>query len=299
MHGSRISFFRLQDFGTLDVIPSERKVRILVRVTDSLDLGVTGLEKNDFEVLENNEDKVSDLESGIKIDPETIPYQIKTVLLLDISKSVEGKIPEIKSAVTDLINAKVSSQEFAIYVFDSEVKKILDFTDNTLALLEAIDNLPEEGLDNSTNLYQAIINAAQSWEDKIDIDRIEEGSMIIFTDGKHNADPGLTAEHALQAIRDRSVFVAALNSPNLDQTTLEYLARDDQHYLLADDVSSLTNVFLDIQSRILTQSKSIYYITYTSPISVSGNQNLKIFVKDNRNPGADCMIEKYFSSHGF
>ena len=292
-------FFRLKDFGEVDVIPQNRQVRVLVRVTDSVGFGITNLEKTDFEVLENNIDKVNDVEANTKIDPDSIPFTIKTVLLLDMSRSVEGKIGEIKTAVKELIQAKVPEQEFAIYTFDSQVELIRDFTTNTSELLSAVNALEETGLDASTNLYRAIMEASQTWQDNISIEQIEEGSMIIFTDGKHNADPGLQVGNAIDAIGEKSVFIAALDGPNLDEATLVAIAGDESRYLFASDVSGLANVFLDIQDKILTQSKSIYYITYTSPISVPGNQNLKIFIRDNRNPGADCMVEKTFSTNGF
>ena len=292
-------FFRLKDFGEVDVIPQNRQVRVLVRVTDSVGFGITNLEKTDFEVLENNIDKVNDVEANTKIDPDSIPFTIKTVLLLDMSRSVEGKTGEIKTAVKELIQAKVPEQEFAIYTFDSQVELIRDFTTNTSELLSAVNALEETGLDASTNLYRAIMEASQTWQDNISIEQIEEGSMIIFTDGKHNADPGLQVGDAINAIGEKSVFIAALDGPNLDEATLVAIAGDESRYLFASDVSGLANVFLDIQDKILTQSKSIYYITYTSPISVPGNQNLKIFIRDNRNPGADCMVEKTFSTNGF
>ena len=292
-------FFRLKDFGEVDVIPQNRQVRVLVRVTDSVGFGITNLEKTDFEVLENNIDKVNDVEANTKIDPDSIPFTIKTVLLLDMSRSVEGKTGEIKTAVKELIQAKVPEQEFAIYTFDSQVELIRDFTTNTSELLSAVNALEETGLDASTNLYRAIMEASQTWQDNISIEQIEEGSMIIFTDGKHNADPGLQVGDAINAIGEKSVFIAALDGPNLDEATLVEIAGDESRYLFASDVSGLANVFLDIQDKILTQSKSIYYITYTSPISVPGNQNLKIFIRDNRNPGADCMVEKTFSTNGF
>lgn len=292
-------FFRLKDFGEVDVIPQNRQVRVLVRVTDSVGFGITNLEKTDFEVLENNIDKVNDVEANTKIDPDSIPFTIKTVLLLDMSRSVEGKTGEIKTAVKELIQAKVPEQEFAIYTFDSQVELIRDFTTNTSELLSAVNALEETGLDASTNLYRAIMETSQTWQDNISIEQIEEGSMIIFTDGKHNADPGLQVGDAINAIGEKSVFIAALDGPNLDEATLVAIAGDESRYLFASDVSGLANVFLDIQDKILTQSKSIYYITYTSPISVPGNQNLKIFIRDNRNPGADCMVEKTFSTNGF
>ena len=293
------SYYRLSDFGSVDVYPEHRQVSLLIRVTDSLNLGVTNLDKDDFKVLENNEDKVGDLEANTKIDPETIPFTIKTVLLLDLSSSVESEISNIKSAVKELIAAKVNHQEFSIFTFDSEVKQILDFTSNGNTLISAINNLPETGFDNSTNLYQAIITASKSWQDIINIDEIEEGSMIVFTDGKHNADPHLNIMTVLNSIENKSIYAAALNSPNLDEASLLQIVGEKSRYHLASNIGDLANVFLDIQDRILTQSKSIYYITYTSPISVPGVQNLKIMIDNNRNPGGDCMIEKSFSSQGF
>lgn len=292
-------FYRLTTFGEVDVIQDNRQVRVLVRATDSLEFGVKNLSQNDFVVLENNVDKVGDVEANTKIDPESIPFTIKTVLLLDISSSVEGKINEIKNAVKSLIQSKVQNQEFAIYTFDSKVELVQEFTGDLPTLISAVNALPESELDASTNLYNAIIIASDAWQDNIGIDLIEEGSLIIFTDGKHNADPNLNSADAIRAVGNKSVFVAALESPNLDEDVLKEIVGNEGNYLFANDVSGLSAIFLTIQDKIITQSKSIYYITYTSPISVGGTQNLKIMIKDNRNPGIDCMVEKSFSSNGF
>ncbi len=293
------AFLRVESFGPVSVVPEDRQVRILVGVSDSLGNGVDNLTIQDFQVLENCEDKVNDLEAQTQIDDVTIPFTIRTVLLLDISSSLEGQIADMKAAVNALLDAKLPEQEFALFSFDSQVQLLQDFTSDVNQLKSIINQLPESGLDASTNLYQAIIDGANVWEDIRTVDQIIAGSMIVFTDGKHNADPTLTIEDVSVAIENKVTFIAALDGPNLDSESLQKIAKNEENYLAANQISLLDEVFLNIQQKVIRESNSTYFITYTSPISVTGNQNLRVLLQNNRNAGSDAFVDLAFSTEGF
>ncbi len=292
------SFYRLNAFET-GVNPNFRQVSILFQVKDYDGNGVPGLTEEDFIVTENG--GRIDSEANLKIDPDSIPFALKTVLLLDVSSSVTEFVPQIKEATKALINQKLNNQEIAIYTFDSQPHLILDFTTDKTTLINAIDGLPENNLVNSTNLYGGVIEVADLWEDKYTIDHIEDGSLIVFTDGRHNATQAFTLSDAKSAVSGKKVYVAALNSPDLDAVALRQLASEDDHYFLADNISSLENNFLNIQTEIQNLSRSIYYMFYQSPISdpTPFDNELKVEVKNNRNPGEDRRILEEFSSAGF
>ncbi|HFA51934.1 MAG TPA: VWA domain-containing protein [Bacteroidetes bacterium] len=291
-------FFRLKSF-EVAVEPESRTVKVLFQVTDYYDKGAAALDKNDFIVTENNGN--IDSEADLRVGRSSIPFSLRTVLLLDITRSVEGLVPQIKSAAKSLIQQKLPEQEIAIYTFDAGTVEVQSFSKEKEALLNAVDGIPETGLVNSTNLYGAVIDVADLWEDNYSIDGIVDGSLIIFTDGRHNATPAIKLSDALDALGNRRAYVAALNSPDLDEGALQSLAKISDRYFKADDIAGLGQMFLDIQNEIQSLSSSIYFLYYQSPISDPRpyENDLKIEVKNNANIGGDSRIIETFNSEGF
>lgn len=291
-------FYRLKTY-EVGVVPEQRTVQVLFQVTDYYKKGVSSLTESDFIVTENG-GKI-DSEADLRVGRNSIPFELKTVLLLDITRSVEGFIPQIKDAAKSLINMKLPEQQIAIYTFDSDTKMVKDFTSDKQALLTAINSIPESGLVNSTNLYGAVIDVADLWEDAYVIDGIVDGSLVIFTDGRHNATQSITLQQAKSALGSRRAYVAALASPDLDEPSLKLLADDKDRYFRADDVAGLEQMFLDIQAEIQSLSNSIYFLYYQSPISdpTPYMNELKIEIRDNINTAKDGHIQEIFNSEGF
>lgn len=291
-------FYRLSSF-EVGVEPEDRTVQMLFQVRDYYHKGVAGLTADDFIVTEN--DGAIDSEADLRVGTSSIPFSIKTVLLLDITRSVEGLVPQIKEAAESLINKKLADQEIAIYTFDAETVKVQDFTTDKNELLAAIASIPETNLVNSTNLYGAVLEVAELWEDSYSIDGIEDGSLIVFTDGRHNASQTLSISHARTALDGRRAYVAALNSPDLDEDALRLLADAPERYFEAADVAGLESMFLEIQAEIETLSNSIYFLYYQSPISdpTPYDNSLMIEVKENLNTSSDSRIVETFNSEGF
>ena len=293
------AFYELEAFD-VGVVPKFRKVQILFQVTGCDGKGIAGLTTDHIEVVENGFSM--DSEADIRIAPSEIPFEIKTVLLLDITGSVEGLVGQIKQASLALINQKLPNQQIAVYAFDKNLKQIQDFTSNKTLLTQAINSLPESGLVNSTNLYGALIdlNIKDLWTDTYSVSGIEDGSLILFTDGRHNANQTQTLADAKASIGDKKVFVAALQSSDLVEAPLKELSKSGGYYY-AKDISALEKAFLDIQERIKSLSGSIYYLYYTSPISdpTPFQNELIIRINGNTNAGATRQITTKFSSEGF
>ncbi len=291
-------YYRMKRF-EVGVVPEQRMVQVLFQVTDFNDKGVSSLEAKDFIVTENK-GKI-DSEADLRVGISSIPFELKTVLLLDITRSVEGFVPQIKTAARSLVESKMPDQQIAIYTFDAQTKQVQAFTKNKADLLNAIDGIPETGLVNSTNLYGAVIDVADLWEDSYTIDGIVDGSMVIFTDGRHNASQTVTLAQAKAALKSRRAYVAALNSPDLDEVSLKALANDPDRYFKADDSAGLEQMFIDIQAEIQSLSNSIYFLYYQSPISdpTPFLNELTIEIKDNINHGKDSQILELFNSEGF
>lgn len=291
-------FYRLKTF-EVGVVPENRQVQVLFQVTDYFHKGVPSLLEENFLVSENQGN--IDSEADLRVSRSSIPFELKTVLLLDITRSVEGLVPQIKDAARSLVQMKLPEQQIAIYTFDADTKVVQPFTTDKAQLLAAIDAIPETGLVNSTNLYGAVIDVAGLWEDAYSIDGIVDGSLIIFTDGRHNASQNITLAQAKSALGSRRAYVAALSSADLDEDALKLLADDPDRYFKANDTGGLEQMFSDIQSEIQGLSNSIYFLYYQSPISdpTPFMNELIIEVKDNDNHGKDSRLLELFNSEGF
>ncbi len=292
------TFIRLETIG-MDVTPKDREVEILFRATDYDNQGVSGITVDDLDVYENGGS--IDQEGDLTITRDSIPFDLKTVLLLDLTRSVEGLVPQIKAACIAMINQKLPEQKMAIYTFDANTELLQDFTAEKASLIAAINDIPETDLVNSTNLYGAIEQMEGLWNDVYSIAGIEDGSLIIFTDGRHNATPNITLADALRAIDGKKRFVAALDSPDLDETALKTLATSTDRYFKAEDVNGLKNMFLNIQEEIQKSSSSIYYMYYQSPITDPApfENTLRVEMKNNTNTLRDGFLEETFNSEGF
>lgn len=293
------AFYSLESFD-IGVVPKSRKVQILFQAKGCEDVGIPDLTLSDIEVLENGFSM--DSEADIQISPSEIPFEVKTVLLLDITGSVEGLVGQIKQASLSLISQKLPNQQIAIYAFDKDLKLIQGFTTNPTLLTQAVNSLPETGLINSTNLYGALIDLDLEtlWTDIYSVDGIEDGSLVLFTDGRHNANQTQTLADAKSAIGDKKVFVAALESSDLVEAPLKDISKNGGYYYAAD-IASLEQAFLDIQARIVSLSSSIYYLYYTSPISdpTPFDNELIIQINGNTNQGVERRIVTSFNSQGF
>ena len=299
----RDKHWTMQSFG-VDVDPDTRTVRILLQVTDEDGRGVAGLDSASFVVAENG--RKTGVEAGHRLDTDALDFTVPTVLLLDISSSVEGLVPQIKEATIALINAREPRQAFAIYVFDQNARVLQNFTDDTETLVNAIEAIPEDDLFDSTNLYGAIRHVSNEWDDIISTDEVTVGSLVIFTDGFHNADPGLSVQGALTDMLNldgqlKKIFVAALDSPDLERPPLQQLSQETDGFYEADEVGGLEAAFLRIQTEITDGANSIYYLAYTSPITnpEANEEDIEVAILGNGNTTASGRITTTFNSDGF
>ena len=292
------------EFFDVGANPATRLVKILIQVIGEEGRGVPGLSPADFVISENG--RKLGTEANLSIDPGWTPNVIPTVLLLDISSSVEGLIPQIKEAAISLVNEKNQGQKFAIYIFDKETELIQGLTEDVDLLTDAINSIRELGLFDSTNLFGGIIDVSESWHDELSVDNIVDGSLIVFTDGFHNADPGLTVQDAIDAMvgtngRLKKIYVAALNSPDLARGPLQQLTFETEGYFEAADITELKDVLLRIQAEIVDLFNSIYLVSYTSPITNPEPRTEEILLKiaGNSNLDGNARVSSTFNSEGF
>ncbi len=267
-------------------------INFLFQVTN-FEGGIPDLVESNFVVSENGDPVGS--EAGVTIVPnDEIPFSIKTVLLLDVSTSVENEINNIKQGVISLINNRAENQEIAIYTFSTSIEQQIDFSDDNTELVEAVNNI-EVG-SSSTNLYGSLIEASNLYTDSYELDQIEAGNIVLFTDGKDTTGAS-TQSSAQFALSDKDLYIVVLNGPDFDESAREVLQNFEPLRLLeSNDSSQLDGLFNDVLNNIIRLSKSTYRLFFSSPKRGPNSHSLSLeFNCEN----SFQSIQKNFNSSSF
>ena len=265
-------------------------VNILFEVRDSLGQGVNYLTTDHFEVRENGQ-RVSPTESAMNIRKrDVIPYSLKTVLMLDNSTSVEPHLEQIKRAAITLVRNMTDQQEIALYRFSDATVLLQDFTDDIGVLTRAIQEIPL-GFP-TTNLYGSIIEGSTRWEDIYTTTEVQQGFMIILTDGS-DTQGFRTKDEALWARGNKNIYTIGLGN-EIDPESLGELGNAGFFHL--NDVNQLAAQFIEIQADIALLADSFYQLNYLSPKRGNRRHTLELSVKGNQ---LNSTIEGSFNSGDF
>ncbi len=127
------------------------EVRLPVTVTEKKDKLVSGLNRNDFIVLEDGVEQEVTFFSDEKTNPAVF-----VGVLMDTSPSTAGKLAFSKEAAANFLYTVVQlrKDKGAFMTFDNEIKLHQDFTDKLDLLQKAVDNVKKTG--SQTALYDAV-----------------------------------------------------------------------------------------------------------------------------------------------
>jgi len=290
----------IQSFGVTTQAPSI--VTAGFRILD-LDGNPTNrvLTEDDFQVYED----------GIAVDPNeaflklkkvensAISKELKTVFMLDISTSLTNTdldtvVTAVKNIIADNsgptpVSKLQPDQSIAVYVFDSNVTQIVDFTNNVTTLINALNNIPLMSRGNSTNLIGAVETGVQSWNNIITQDSAEYGYMVIMTDGKHTSDANTVSDIAYlleetitvdgNDLTNRLKDVYAVGVGTADIPTLKEIAGSDNKVTSIADVSTLETAFSDIAVKAQNSLEGLHYLYYATSRR-SGMNNFQVKVKN-------------------
>ncbi|MCX6226723.1 MAG: VWA domain-containing protein [Bacteroidia bacterium] len=255
--------------------------------------GADNLSNSNFRVLEDG-NVISPTETFRYIKKiNTIPYKIKTVLLLDNSASVADKLDEIKKAAKALVSLITEKQEFAIFSFSENAILMQDFTSNVSLLTNAINRIIT-GFP-TTNLYGSFIQGVNKWSEQFSTTLIEQGFLVVFTDGD-DTQGSYTLQQALTARGVKKAYMIGLGS-ELNPGPLNQLANPGPYFPITN-VSQLEPVFKQVQNDIIQYANSFYWLNYMTP-KRTGLHTLRLEVLDNDNTGTDSYYVGQFNANGF
>ena len=151
---------------------------------------------------------VSQFESSSTLVVQAQTYSVQTILLLDLSGSVDAYINELILAVIGFIETCSAPYNYiGIFGFGGNATDplvpIIPYTVDATALKSAVEGLQRLlPTDRSTNLYGAVIDIMQEMDERLLSSQamFTEGIVVVFTDGTDRANAH-TLQEAQTAIQ--------------------------------------------------------------------------------------------------
>jgi hypothetical protein len=215
-----------------------------------------------------------------------------TVIILDLSGSVfrSGLKARMVEGTQRLIDQLGENRRIAIYGFDGRSNLIpyANFTEDRDALAAGLERMLEADLvDDSTNLYGAVINGLEILDAAVDsetrnITQVTHGTLVLFTDGTDRAQRvrGYAARMAVQH-SPHSTFTIGVGA-EIDAPTLSALGKTG--HALVDDPEQIIEAFEAIGREVTARSLQDYVVSYCSPAR-NGAHELTITVKSDEQSG--------------
>ena len=216
-----------------------------------------------------------------------------TLVALDLSGSVSrsGLKAEMVEGARRLVTRLVPLHRVAIFGFDGrpELVPYAYFTDDYDVLMEALDRiLSEDVIDDSTNLYGAVIDGLRTLDEAVtlaggDEQRIAHGSLVVFTDGDDRAKR-VTADATFDATTatSHSTYAIALGSA-VPIGVLDGIGRTARQ--VATDGNDIVRAIDQTATELRNRARRDFDVGYCSP-SRAGRHAFKISVTQGTLRGA-------------
>jgi len=288
------------------------KVSLFFSVHDCEGNPVPDLVEEDFRISEDG-NQVSLFESQAEIRPRSLFFRSNILLLLDVSGSMQqgDAMSSLKRAGASFVQSLLATPEaradyrIGLWAFDGRerITRVVGFTNDTSVLSTGIDTIDRYGVDASTNLHGALLdafpllNSVERENQNIDI---QFGVIVVFTDGTDQAGR-VSQESALSTVRsavdmrggERFVFTVGLGG-EIDE---DFLREAGVHgFEWASDVDQVTSAFGRIAERIEAQTQGYYLLEYCTP-KRAGTHQLQLDLEVNGQ--RDTIGHEEFSAQGF
>ena len=251
-------------------------VLIPVTVTDPMNRLVTGLEKEDFQIFENNKDqKIRSFAA------EDAPVSIG--IIFDLSGSMTSKLIRAKESILQFIKTANPQDEFFVIGFNDRPELIEDFT-SSVEDIEARLATVRSG--HRTALLDAIYYGVAKMKDA----RHERKALLVVSDGGDNRSRYTEGEVRAE-VREADVEIYSIGifdpyAPTPEERTGPQLLADISEVtggrlFRVDDIDELG----DIAEKISTELRNQYVIGYRPQDLTRDGKWRKVKVKVNPPPG--------------
>ena len=144
-------------------------VAIYASIVDRNNHFVSGLEREQFRVLEN----------GVEQKIETFAQEdvpVSMGIVLDLSGSMRGKIEQVNRAALAFLHAGNAGDDFFLIGFNDDVELLQDYTDDIDEISDALENTVVAG---KTHLYDAIYLGVEKAQSGVK----PKKALVVITDG--------------------------------------------------------------------------------------------------------------------
>lgn len=251
-------------------------VLVPVTVTDPLNRLVTGLEKEDFQIFENNgEQKISSFAS------EDAPVSIG--IIFDLSGSMASKLVRAKESILQFIKTANPQDEFFVVGFNDRPELIEDFT-------SSVENIQGRLATVQAGHRTALLDAIYYGVAKMKDAKHERKALLVVSDGGDNRSR-YTEGEVRSKVRESDVEIFSIgifdpNAPTPEERTgpqlLDTLSLESGGRLYqVDDIDEMG----DIAEKISTELRNQYVIGYRPKDIARDGKWRKVKVKINPPPG--------------
>jgi len=238
-------------------------VQVPMTVTDPMKRLVTGLEKENFQVFDNNA-------------PQTIRYfssddaPLTIGIVFDLSGSMSSKFTRARKALTEFLRTSNPEDEFFVVGFNDRPAVIVDYTSD-------VDDVEARMVMLKPENRTALIDAVYLGVDKLRQAKYDRKALLIISDGGDNRSR-YTEGELRRVVRESDLQIYSIGIfDNYAPTTEEQLGP-----VLLEDICEMTGGRLfkvndvadlsDIASRISAELRNEYVIGYT-PTEVKRDGN--------------------------
>jgi Ca-activated chloride channel family protein len=229
-------------------------VLVPITVTDPMNRLVTGLEKEDFQIYENNgEQRISSFAA------EDAPVSIGVVF--DLSGSMTSKLSRAREAILQFIKTANPEDEFFVIGFNDRPELIEDFT-------SSVEDIQARLATVRSGHRTALLDAIYYGVEKMKEAKHERKALLVVSDGGDNRSRYTEGEVRSQ-VRESDVEIysigifdpyAATPEERMGPQLLNELSEETGGRLYrVDDIAEMS----DIAEKISTELRNQYVIGYT------------------------------------
>jgi Ca-activated chloride channel family protein len=245
-------------------------VLVPVTVTDPLNRLVTGLERQDFFVYENNA-----LQKLKSFSAEDAPVSIG--IIFDLSGSMTDKINRARSSILEFLRTANPQDEFFVIGFNDRPELITDFTSN-------VDNIESRLLTVKAGHRTALLDAIYFGLNKMKQAKNERKALLVVSDGGDNRSR-YTESEVRAVVRESDVQIYSIGifdqyAPTREEQLGPILLHDVSEetggqLFRVDDLADMA----DIATKISAELRNQYVLGYRSEDAKRDGKWRKLKVK--------------------
>ena len=176
--------------------------QVTVTVTDQQGRYVTGLQKGDFKLSIDGQDR------PIEFFRQDLNTPVSIGILVDTSGSMQPKIPQAQAAISEFIRNLNERDDVFMFAFSSRPFLLQPFTTNHYLVLSRLELLHAFG---QTSLYDTILDGLLM----VQHGRYDKRALLVVTDGMDNTSQSTVNQVVAQARRmGVLVYSIGIGDPN-------------------------------------------------------------------------------------